>query len=54
MPEQFKIEMGTPQPITERTFAFAVRIVKLCQVLDESPGVARTMSLNNSKFKIQK
>ncbi len=44
MPEQFKIGMGTAQPITERTFAFAVRIVKLCQVLDESPGVARTMS----------
>lgn len=36
--------MGTPQPITERTFAFAVRIVNLCKVLDESPGVARTMS----------
>lgn len=30
--------------ITERTFEFAVRIVKLCQVLDEKPGVGRTLS----------
>ncbi|WP_332248799.1 four helix bundle protein [Mastigocladopsis repens] len=29
--------------ITDRTFEFAVRIVK-CKVLDESPGVAQTLS----------
>jgi four helix bundle protein len=32
-----------PQPITERTFNFAVRIVKLCQFLDEKRGVARVL-----------
>lgn len=32
------------QPITDRTFDFSVRIVKLCQVLDSNPGVARTLS----------
>ena len=30
--------------ITERTFEFAVRIVKLCQSLDEHPGVSRVLS----------
>lgn len=30
--------------IQERTFEFAVRIVKLCQSLDEKPGVSRTLS----------
>ncbi|MBW4624643.1 MAG: four helix bundle protein [Brasilonema octagenarum HA4186-MV1] len=30
--------------ITDRTFEFAVRIVKLCQVLNESSGVAKTLS----------
>jgi four helix bundle protein len=30
--------------IVERTFRFSVRIVKLCQVLDERPGVGRTLS----------
>jgi len=35
--------MSEPQPITERTFELAVRVVKLCQVLDENPGVARTL-----------
>ncbi|MDQ3686998.1 MAG: four helix bundle protein [Acidobacteriota bacterium] len=29
--------------IRERTFDFAVRIVKLCQHLDEKPGVGRTL-----------
>jgi four helix bundle protein len=29
--------------IQQRTFAFAVRIVRLCQHLDERPGVARTL-----------
>ena len=30
--------------IQERTFEFAIRIVKLCQYLDEKPGVERTLS----------
>lgn len=30
--------------ITERTFAFAVRVVKLAQHLDKTPGVPRTLS----------
>ena len=30
--------------IQERTFEFAIRIVKLCQYLDEKPGVKRTLS----------
>lgn len=30
--------------LTERTFAFARRVVKLCQVLDRSPGVCRTLA----------
>lgn len=30
--------------LPERTFAFAVRIVKLCQALDNTPGVGRTLS----------
>jgi four helix bundle protein len=33
-----------PQKITERTFEFSVRVVKLWQVLDEKPGVSRTLS----------
>lgn len=33
-----------PQEIGERTFAFAVRVVKLCQVLDGKPGVSRTLA----------
>jgi four helix bundle protein len=34
---------GPIQPITERTFAFAVRIVKLCQSLDSHPTVSRPL-----------
>ena len=30
--------------LSERTFAFATRVVKLCQFLDERPGVSRTLS----------
>ncbi len=30
--------------IQERTFEFAIRIVKLCQHLDEKPGVKRILS----------
>ena len=29
--------------IRERTFDFALRIVKLCQLLDSQPGVGRTL-----------
>jgi len=32
------------QEIAERTFGFAVRVVKLCQHLDEHPGVNRTIA----------
>jgi four helix bundle protein len=30
--------------ICERTFDFAVRIVRLCRFLDEQPGVGRTLA----------
>ena len=33
-----------PQPITERTFNFSVRVVKLAQYLDKTPGVPRTLA----------
>ena len=33
-----------PQEISERAFVFAVRVVKLCQNLDEKPGVSRTLA----------
>jgi four helix bundle protein len=32
-----------PQPITERTFEFAVRIVKLCQAVEAKSVVGRTI-----------
>jgi four helix bundle protein len=32
------------QPIPDRTFQFAIRIVKLCQHLEETGSVARTIS----------
>lgn len=32
------------QEIGERAFAFAVRVVKLCQTLDARPGTPRTLS----------
>jgi four helix bundle protein len=32
-----------PSDIRERSFSFALRIVKLCQVLDAEPGTARTL-----------
>jgi len=35
---------SSPFDITERAFEFAVRIVKLCQHLDEKPGVSRTLA----------
>lgn len=36
--------MNDPIDITERTFNLAVRIVKQCQVLDQSLGTNRTLS----------
>jgi four helix bundle protein len=33
-----------PQEIGERAFAFAVRVVKLCQALDQKQGASRTLS----------
>jgi len=30
--------------IKERTFNFALRIIKLCRMLDEKPGVSRTLA----------
>ncbi|MGB0991563.1 MAG: four helix bundle protein [Akkermansiaceae bacterium] len=30
--------------ITDRTFAFSLRIVKLCRILDASPGTNRTLA----------
>ena len=38
-------EDGQPRrDLPERTFEFALRAVKLCQVLDRSPGVSRTLA----------
>lgn len=34
---------GQPPPITDRSFEFAVRLVKLCQFLDEKRGVPRVL-----------
>ncbi len=35
---KFKIDL------VDRTFEFARRVVKLCQVLDQTPGVSRTLA----------
>ena len=32
------------EDLQERTFQFATRVVKLCRVLDDTPGVARTLA----------
>ena len=34
---------SSPPPILDRTFHFAVAVVKLCQQLDERPGVGRVL-----------
>ena len=34
---------GTPEDILERSFKFAVRVVKFCKHLDECPGVPRVL-----------
>ena len=36
-------ENVTPRDIVERTFEFAVRIIRLCGKLDERPGIGRVM-----------
>lgn len=36
--------MMQPQDIKERTFQFSIRVVRLCQTLDASPGVSRTLA----------
>jgi four helix bundle protein len=33
-----------PRDLRERTFEFARRVVKLCQRLDQTPGVSRTLA----------
>lgn len=33
-----------PWNMAERTFEFARRVIKLCQVLDETPGINRTLA----------
>jgi four helix bundle protein len=35
---------AVPRDLRERTFDFAVRVVRLCQVLDGIPGVSRTLA----------
>jgi four helix bundle protein len=40
---KMKKSPSEPQPILERTFEFAVRIVQLSGKLDERPGVGRVM-----------
>ncbi|MGL6094725.1 MAG: four helix bundle protein [Fimbriiglobus sp.] len=37
-------EVAQPRDIEERTYQFALRVVKLCMRLNESPGVKRTLS----------
>jgi four helix bundle protein len=36
--------MGEQREIRERKFEFATRVVRLCLVLEESPGVSRTLA----------
>jgi four helix bundle protein len=37
-------EDAQQRDVCERTFQFGVRVVKLCQALDERPGVSRTLA----------
>ena len=37
-------EMTMPEDIRDRSFRFATRVVKLCQTLDATPGVSRTLA----------
>lgn len=36
--------MKPPEDITQRCFAFATRVVKLCKVLEAKSGVSRTLA----------
>lgn len=38
------MESERPQDIVQQAFAFAVRVVKLCRALSESPGVSRILA----------
>jgi four helix bundle protein len=38
------MQNNDPPNIQDRTFEFAVRIVKLCQQLDQTPGTSRTLA----------
>lgn len=38
-------KVGGQADIVERTFSFALRIVKLCRQIEESPGTSRSLSL---------
>ncbi|HEV8539981.1 MAG TPA: four helix bundle protein [Nitrospiraceae bacterium] len=35
---------GEQHDITERTFSFALHIVRLCRKLDQTPGIGRTLA----------
>ncbi|MFN9408267.1 MAG: four helix bundle protein, partial [Akkermansiaceae bacterium] len=35
---------NSPQDIKQRSFEFAVRIIKLCQELEKTPGVPRSLA----------
>ncbi len=39
-----KSDAGHPADIRERTFTFALRVIKLCQTLEGTSGVQRTLS----------
>lgn len=41
--EERSVKGDVKRDLPERTFEFAQRVVKLCQVLDEKPGVSRTL-----------
>lgn len=49
-PSQFKFQISNFQSmnnyklINDRTFEFAVRVINLCKVLAENPGLGRTLS----------
>jgi len=36
--------MSVELKIQDRSFNFAIRVVKLCQTLDQTPGVSRTLA----------
>jgi len=38
-------EVGGRADIVERTFSFALRIVKLCRQIEQTPGTSRSLSL---------